>query len=421
MHSKTVFRCSGSSPFHSILNGEERSATPAAVYLREDPVLDGIVLRTIRRIMHNEDIHTQSVGKVHEILLDNPVRTGVRTASVAENHHGMGIWVLLHKMFVPYPRDVVADKLGSVVVGTECQIAHILRDIVDAVWNYLSISERLKVVVKRLGLPDAKRTSLSLEVTDEFLLLCVDAQDGEPQLCTLLPDVSNMQKLNISLLGIPHRKALEELPVAEAKGLKYLTNMVFGDVASVVNHSTSYLWDGQRYPEYILVLRESGKVRFDDQTEYIHPFWMKWQLGLTASAGAADPSLFGSVPGAEFFDALTDGIFAVSHFFANFANAMSAKCERTFREVVPHLAFIEFRHKHPALGRKAFWRSFLNHFKGLAIFFKVKKFSPDFLYYIINNQQIESKFSYFFKRFIKACSRSFRDIVFDPDFRLATA
>lgn len=421
MHSQTRFRSSCSGSFNSVLNGAERSASPAAVYLRESPVLDGIVLGTIRRIMHHEDIHTQIVGKIHKVLLDNPVSAGIGATSVAKHDHCMGVWVLLHKMFVPYSCDVVTDKLGCVVVGTECQIARILRDIVDTVWNYLSISERLKVVVKRLGLPDAKRTSFSLEVADEFLLLCVDAQDGEPQLCAPLPDVSNVQKLSISLLGIPHRKALEELPVAEPEGLKYLTDMVFGYITPRVNHSISYLWDGQRYPEYILVLRESGKVRFDDQAEYIHPFWMKGKLGLPTTAGTSDAPLFRSIPGAEFFDALTDGIFAASHFFANFADAMSAKCERTFREVVPHLAFIEFRHKHPAFGRKAFWRSFLNHFKGLAIFFKVKKFSPDFLYYIIDNQQIKSKFSYFFKRFIKVCSRRFRDIVFGPDFRLATA
>lgn len=371
--------------------------------------------------MHHEEFHTQSVGKVHKVLLDNPVRTGVGTATVAEDHHGMGIWVLLPEMFVPYPRDVVTDKLGCVMAGSNGQVALVLRDIVDAVRHNLAVGKGLEVVVKGLGVPHAEGTTITLEVADEFLLLGIDAKNGESKPGTFLTHVADVQELCVPFLGIPHGKVLEELTVAKAKRLKYLTDMILRDFTSEVNHAPMYLRDRQRHPENILVLWQSCEMRLDDQTKRLHPFGMVGQLELASATRTADAPLPGSIPGAEFADALTDCIFAVSHFFTNFADAMSAKGERAFRKVVPHLAFIELRHKRQTCWRKAFWRSFLSHFKSLAITLKVKKISPDFLYCIIDNQYVKLNFYHFFRRSADAHYGKLEDRVLDPDFRLAAA
>ena len=118
---------------------------------------------------------------------------------------------------------------------------------------------------------------------------------------------------------------------------------------------------------------------------------------------------------------LVHGKIPLRHFFTNFADAMSAKGERAFRKVVPHLAFIELRHKRQTCWRKAFWRSFLSHFKSLAITLKVKKISPDFLYCIVDNQYIKLNFYHFFRRSADAHYGKLEDRVLDPDFRLAAA
>lgn len=40
-------------------------------------MFNGVELGAVRWVMHDEDVHVQPVGKFHEILLDNAVRTGV--------------------------------------------------------------------------------------------------------------------------------------------------------------------------------------------------------------------------------------------------------------------------------------------------------------------------------------------------------
>ncbi len=107
--------------------------------------------------------------------------------------------------------------------------------------------------------------------------------------------------------------------------------------------------------------------------------------GFASTSRATDALLLGSISGEGFPYALANSIFAISHIFTNFADAMSAKVERTFRKVMSQLAFIELRHKHQISWRQAFRRSSLFHFKCLATILKIKEFSPDFLYYTINN------------------------------------
>ena len=207
--------------------------------------------------------------------------------------------------------------------------------------------------------------------------------------------VGDVKELGIPLLGIPHGKIFEKLPVTEPENLKYLADMVFGYVAPGAGHSQLYLRNGQRHPKHVLVLRKAGDVRFNHQPERLDPFRMLRQLGLASASRTADTSLPRGVVVPEFFDATSDSVFAMSHFFTYFADAMPSDAGCTFRKVVPLLAFVELRHKRRTRRRKAFWRSILTHFISIASTYKVKNNSPDFLLHTINNQQFISIFYHF--------------------------
>ena len=62
---QSLLRSSHRRPVSRVLKGHQRSAAPAACDLRKEPVLDGIELGTIRRIMNDKKPNTQFVGKVH--------------------------------------------------------------------------------------------------------------------------------------------------------------------------------------------------------------------------------------------------------------------------------------------------------------------------------------------------------------------
>ena len=65
-----------------------------------------------------------------------------------------------------------------------------------------------------------------MEVADEFLLLGVNADDGDTEFCAHFPNLSDMQELRITFLGIPHWKILEESALAKTEGLKYLSRFL---------------------------------------------------------------------------------------------------------------------------------------------------------------------------------------------------
>lgn len=155
-------------------------------------------------------------------------------------------------------------------------------------------------MVERLGAPDTKCSTIPLEVADEFLLLGVDTQDGDAEFHTLLAHIGDMQELRVTFLCVTHREALEELSAAKTEGLKYLTYIVFGNLAARVAHTRSNLRDGQRHPKYVLVLWKSGKMRFYSQTKGINPFWMKGKLGFPSSTATSDAPLTWRVSRAKF-------------------------------------------------------------------------------------------------------------------------
>lgn len=100
--------------------------------------------------MNDKKPDTKFVGKVHKILLDDSVRTGIRSSAIAQDNKRMRIRVLPLQVLFPYSCDVVADKSGCVLTDSQCHMADIPCDIVDAVRDNLTIRERGEVVVKGL-------------------------------------------------------------------------------------------------------------------------------------------------------------------------------------------------------------------------------------------------------------------------------
>ena len=109
MHLQPLLRSGHRGPVGSVLQVQEWRSVPTAGNLREEPVLNGVELGTIRRIMNDKKPDTQFVGKVHKVLLDDSVRGRVRASAIAQDNEGMCLRVLLTQVLPPDSRDVVAD------------------------------------------------------------------------------------------------------------------------------------------------------------------------------------------------------------------------------------------------------------------------------------------------------------------------
>ena len=138
-------------PAAGIGDGEEGCPAPGACYLGEKAVLDGVELGTVRRVVHDENLHADAVGEVHEVLLDNMVPAGVGPAAVAEDDEHPRIRVEPSHVAVPYTLYVVAHELGRVVACAYREVSRVARDVVDALRHNPAPGEGLEIVVVGVG------------------------------------------------------------------------------------------------------------------------------------------------------------------------------------------------------------------------------------------------------------------------------
>ena len=136
-----------------LFNGVEHSSAPGSGDLREEPVLDGVPLGAVRRIMGDSDVNAQSLRQLDEPPFELPAPCVVRAASVAEDEDGLCIWIYMPEVLFPLHSKTFTGKLGSVVAHSKGHVARVPRDIVDAVRHHFAIGEcGIVVVVDLYGL-----------------------------------------------------------------------------------------------------------------------------------------------------------------------------------------------------------------------------------------------------------------------------
>jgi len=259
-HPQSCF-CSGTcSPVRGILDGEERCSAPGTRDLREEPVLDRVVLGAVRRVMHHDNLHSDAVGKSHEILFHDMVRAGIGSAAVAEDDKHAGIGIACAEMAVPVVGNVVAYKLGSVVAGADGKVPGVAGDIVNAMRDNRPLGESCEVVVECPWRRGAEHASRSLEVADKLLVLRINADYRNAMLGAETPDHADLLKLGIPAFNLPHGDILTERPSLETGLLYESSDVVEGDV---VASGDEFFPDGRgldAQPHCVFVLRVAGHV-----------------------------------------------------------------------------------------------------------------------------------------------------------------
>ena len=197
-------------------------------------------------------------------------------------------------------------------------------------------------------------------------------------------------ELLVPVLDVSHRDVLAERTLPKAKMIKYLSDMVPGDFISGLGKFAPDLCLADGDPSHGLILRKAGHVGLYDPDHRPQPFRMLGQRGVTASSVPADASFPERVAGMQFLQPFLKSVRADSHIFAKFAVAESSGLEafRPRGKKQSSVPFIQTRHVSQLCWREYFWRRFRMHPYNSWLFYKDTKFSPDLLYYIIDNQII---------------------------------
>ena len=128
-----------------------------------------------RMVMHDKKPHVQFVGEIHQVLLDDPVWTGIRASAIAQDDKGTRMGILFLHVLVFDLVNIVTDELGSVVAGSEGHIADVLRHIIDAVRNNQTVRERREVMLKGPEPSVGQSLPSALEVPGNLFFLGVNA------------------------------------------------------------------------------------------------------------------------------------------------------------------------------------------------------------------------------------------------------
>src|SRR4051794_6881917 len=144
-------------------------------HMGEEPVLDRVVLRAVRRIVRHPDLEPQPIGQPLQLLLEDVPRGAVAPAAVAEHQQLRRTGIGRPPVALPPRRQAVAGQLAGVVAGVQVDEAPVEPHVVDPVGDHRARTHAAEVVV--VDLDGALRLDHppAVEVADQLLLLGVDA------------------------------------------------------------------------------------------------------------------------------------------------------------------------------------------------------------------------------------------------------
>ena len=326
-YSKSRLGCRLGSHITGFLDGVENSSAPYSGNLREEPMLYGIPLGAVRRVVGNSDVDAQSLCCLHEPPFELPAPGIVGSASVTKDVDTLCTWIYMTEVLLPLFHKTVAGKLRSVVTCTEGHVAGIPHDIVDAVRNHLAVGERGVVMVVhlyRFGSVDCP--VVTPERAKEFLLLRIHTEQRCACFLAPLPQPLYILELLVTQLAVSHRQCLYGL----ASGVPFcLYNLPDGIEAYLyMVLLREYLPDlrgSQPEPLCIGILRESCDVKFNYLTEDGYILGMLGERALPSSPLLADSALIKVLFEMKLVTASIDGVTGYIEDAADKADTMPAK------------------------------------------------------------------------------------------------
>jgi len=136
-------------------------ASPILADLTEQPVLDGIPLRSAGRIVADVNCNPCLIGELLQAKFPSAVSIAVASAAIGENQHPAGVFVAILYV-VPSPVfDGVHRKLGCVVRSPDEDEAEIRLHVVDAVGYGDPLSQGAEIWALEANLSHRKKKKRS--------------------------------------------------------------------------------------------------------------------------------------------------------------------------------------------------------------------------------------------------------------------
>ena len=311
----------------SLLDGVEDGSAPYSGNLREEHVLYGIPLGTVRRIVGNPNVETQSFGCFHEAPLELPASGIVGTSSVTKDTDTLCTWIYIPEVFLPLFHQTIAGKLRSIVTHSKGHIAGIPHDIVDAVRHHLAVGERGIVMVVHLdGFSAVGCSVVTSERAKDFLFLRVHAEYGSACFLTPFSQLFNILELFVTPLAISHRQGLYRLASGVPLSLYNLSDSIEAYLYMVLlrEYRLDLRWS-QPEPLRVGILRKPCYIELYYLSEDGDILRMLGERTLPSTSLFADSALFEVLSCLKLMTTSVDGITGHIKGIADKVDTMPAK------------------------------------------------------------------------------------------------
>ena len=296
--------------FACLLNGVEYRPAPYSGYLREEPVLDGVPLGAVRRIMGNPDVNAQPLRQLDKPPLELPAPCIVRAASVAEDKDGLCTWIYVPDVLLPLLGEAFAGKLCGVVAHSKGHVASVPCDIVDAVRHHLAIGERgIVMVVDLYGFSSIGSAVVTPVQAKQLLLLRVNTEYWYAVLFAVSAQLPNDLELLVAQLAVCHGQGLHRLATSVALCLDDLPDGIeaYGYMILFCEYAL-YLRGSQAKPLRAGILRKTGYVKSHYLAEDGYVLGMDGKSALPAASLLADSAPVEVFAAVKFMESPIDGI-----------------------------------------------------------------------------------------------------------------
>ena len=293
-----------------LLNGIEHGSAPYSGNLRKEPMLNGVPLGAVRRVMCNAYIDGKPLCQLYKTPFELPAPGVVRAASVTKGEDAFCTWIYVPKVLFPLLGKAVAGKLCGVVANSKGHIACVPLDIVDTVRHHFPIGKGgIVMVVYLYRLSRIGRSLIASVRAKEFLLLGVHTENGDAVLVAVFPLLLNNLELLVSQLAVSHRQCLHRLAAGEAFGLDDLPDSVKAYLYMILlREYLLYLRGSQAQPHRFCILRKPCYVKYHYLAKDGYILGMDGERTLPAASLLADSSLFEVFATVKFMESPIDGI-----------------------------------------------------------------------------------------------------------------
>lgn len=190
----------GSDEVEDFVVAVERFTGPVFGDFGEEAMLDGVPLGSARRVMGNGKSETERVGQLGlELGFPGTAAIAVAAAGVAEDEELTGSSVAELSLVAPPVSDGVSGKGGGVMRDADDDGTSIGEEIIDAVGDGDAGGIGAEVVIIDRARRQVPSRTWILEVTDQFALLGVDADDGEAAVLEAVPKIADIEKLIVTI------------------------------------------------------------------------------------------------------------------------------------------------------------------------------------------------------------------------------